>query len=640
MADRDIESSEKRSETAGSASDLEHELNCSSCGASLVEDELFERYRVCPSCGRHFPLPARERLALLVDPGTWIETNAALVSADPLVFRDQLPVSDRLAEVHARNALADAVITGIGAIGGQLAVLVVLDFSFHGSSIGLLVGEKIALAMECAAAKRLPLIAVCSGGGARTRAGSLALFQIGKTAAGAARLRREGIPILSVLTHPTTGGIYVGLANQADLILAERGAQIGFGAAAESRGEMPPSKGTDSAETLLTHGMIDAVVDRTDLRAILGLLLDLIGHHDRPAPVESVDAAPPAAKLPWEAVDLARHRARPAARAYIERMCSDFIELHGDRVSADDPTIVGGLGHLSGIAVAVIGQERAGGEAGRRPTAAGYRKAARIMRLAGQLGLPVITLVDAPGQRLAEESDEPGLGMAITQTLNLLCMLPVPVVSVVIGEHADVAGLALGLGDRVLMQQHAISSMPGRDLVPVEQAKDSGRGLILTARDCLRLGVIDGIVPEPAPAAHADPERAAHLLAAAVTRVLTELPATTPRRLLDARERRLRTVGLATPEGQETAWREMTELQRLQRAVARSLDELREGWEARNRSLPKLNLNLNLHRPDLTDLAGRFAALKEGAAGWRPDLTHPTPPTETVDPAKEPGEEM
>src|ERR687889_246254 len=283
----------------------EEPLACPSCRVELTGTNAFETYRVCPGCHRHFPIPGRERLRLLVDEGSFRETNAALVSLDPLVFRDLLPVPDRLAQAAERFAgpgggVSEAVLTGTGAIGGREAVIVVLDHAFLGASIGPVAGEKILLAMETAAARRLPFIALCTAGGARTQEGLLGLIQAPKIAAAAARLHRAGVPFVSVLAHPATGAAWTALANQADIILAEPGARIGPG------GRHPGGETAGTAEELLARGMLDGIVDRTRLRETLSILVALFADRGEYRPVPPGDTPFPSTFLAGEPIAAGR----------------------------------------------------------------------------------------------------------------------------------------------------------------------------------------------------------------------------------------------------------------------------------------------------------------------------------------------
>ena len=259
-------------------------------------------------------------------------------------------------------------------------------------------GEKITLAFERAAKRGLPTVAVVTGGGARIQEGVLSLMQMAKTAAAANLLNEAGLPYIAVLANPATGQAYGSFANLADIILAEPGAIVGFSSLRvikRASAEPLPSE-AHSAESHLRHGMLDAVVPRTELRSVAGALLDLLGNKravpaakpkrgDRPA-----DAAPP--RGAWETVQMARRDSRPTARDYISRMFGQFVELRGDRAYGDDVSIISGLGQIAGQTVAVIGQQRGfaaaareedGGGAPResRTKPEGFRKAQRAMNL-------------------------------------------------------------------------------------------------------------------------------------------------------------------------------------------------------------------------------------------------------------------
>jgi acetyl-CoA carboxylase carboxyl transferase subunit beta len=464
----------------------------------------------------------------------------------------------RLTQARQATGLPEAVVTGIGRINARPAVLAVLDFDFMGGSMGAAVGEKVALAMELALKRRLPFISIASSGGARVQEGMLALVQMAKTTGAALRLRQRGIPYISVLTNPTTGGVYAGYASQGGVILAEPGALIGFAGPRVIEGVtgQPAPKDAQTAEFLLSHGMIDAVVERGRLRNVLATLLHLLdnpfhlGH--RADALYRADPRPPASA--WEAVELARHEGRPTSEDYIQRMMPHFVELHGDRVHGDDPALIGGIGDLGGISVVVLAQERGRGEArirrneGRmRPE--GYRKAARLMRLAAQLRLPLVTFIDTPGAALDFDAEANGLAQSISSCLAAMSILPVPVVAAVIGEGGSGGALALGIADRILMQENAIYSVIAPEGAAaivyhdVERARQVADELRLTAADCRKLGAVDAIVPEPEGGAHRDPDYAALLLRNFIVDALVELRGRPASRLVDARYRKFRRLG-------------------------------------------------------------------------------------------------
>jgi acetyl-CoA carboxylase carboxyl transferase subunit beta len=248
---------------------------CPSCEEMLFNRQLDKAGRVCPNCGHHFRLPARERVDVLLDPDTFAERDAGLQSVDPLGFVDQKPYFDRLAAAQVTTGMRDAAIWGSGRIGGRPVALAVMDFGFMGGSMGAVVGEKIARAAEGAASERIPLIVVSASGGARMQEGTLALMQLAKTVAAIERLREARVPFISILTDPTTGGVFASFAALGDINLAEPNALIGFAGARVSAGtiaqELPP--GFQRAEFLFEHGFVDRVVARPDLRAEVSKVL-------------------------------------------------------------------------------------------------------------------------------------------------------------------------------------------------------------------------------------------------------------------------------------------------------------------------------------------------------------------------------
>ena len=194
-----------------------------SCSAP-TEGTAWQRYRVCGNCRYHFQLTAAERIDLLADPESFKASNPSLVSVDPLVFTDRVSYRDRLERARRETGLNEAVVTGTARINGRDCVLAVFDFNFMGGSMGSVVGEKVALALELAAERRYPFISVVASGGARMQEGMLSLVQMGKTAAAAMRLHQAGVPSITVLTNPTTGGVYASFASQGDFLFAEPGA--------------------------------------------------------------------------------------------------------------------------------------------------------------------------------------------------------------------------------------------------------------------------------------------------------------------------------------------------------------------------------------------------------------------------------
>ncbi len=251
---------------------------CPGCGEINYKKLLERRLSVCPRCGHHLRLTLEQRLLITADRGSFRERDAEVGAADPLAFRDRRSYPERLAAVRRETGRREAVVTGTSRIGGHPVALGVFDFAFLGGSMGSGVGERLTRLIEHAAARRLPLVVVSASGGARMQEGIFSLLQMAKIGAALARLRARGVPFVSLMTDPTTGGVAASLALLGDVNLAEPGALIGFAGPRvieqTIHQKLPP--GFQRAEFLLEHGMLDAIVPRAELRATLARLLDLL----------------------------------------------------------------------------------------------------------------------------------------------------------------------------------------------------------------------------------------------------------------------------------------------------------------------------------------------------------------------------
>ena len=250
-------------------------IKCDSCKEIIYRQEVERAGRVCPKCRYPFRISARERIATLVDPGTFEERESTITSVDPLKFKDTKWYRDRVKAAKDKTGLEEAVVTGIARVGGHPAILAVFEFGFLGGSMGSVVGEKLTRAIELATDKHLPVVIVSASGGARMQEGILSLMQMAKTSAALERLGAAGLPYISVLTDPTTGGVTASFAMLGDVILAEPRALIGFAGPrviAETI-RQPLPEGFQRSEFLLEHGQVDAIVDRRDLKDTLRRLL-------------------------------------------------------------------------------------------------------------------------------------------------------------------------------------------------------------------------------------------------------------------------------------------------------------------------------------------------------------------------------
>lgn len=570
--------------------------NCLYCGMDLTSAELFERYRICPGCQFHYLLPAYERIELLADSGSFIEINRSLASLDPLSFSGDSSYKKRVFDAQKRTGLSEAVVTGVCQIEGTLTVLVVLDFGFLGGGMGCVVGEKVTLAFEHALRKRLPLVAVVSSGGARVQEGVLALMQMAKTSAAAKQFYAAGLPFISLLTNPTTGEVYSSFANLADIIIAEPHALIGFAPlklVMETEGrELPPDSHT--AESHLRHGMIDCIVERTRQRDLLAILLDMLSSKYRLTLRRRFGPYPPIVperESAWQSVQLARHAERPTSLDYIGRITTSFIELHGDRCYGDDESVVCGLGDIGGEAVVIIAQERGHGEQGKsgRPYPEGFRKAQRAMSLAAKFMLPVITLIDTPGAYPGLEAEERGIGSAIAQCLAQMSDLPTPIIAAIIGEGGSEAALAFGVADRTLMMENAIFSVMPPERAAVLLYRDASRAdevapaLRLTSEDCLKLGVVDVLVPEPRGGAHVAPDEAARQLKKFLLNELVQVQGISAARLVRARLGKFRAMGRYSSRISVAISKEGAQLQEF---LSQRLEELKEYLPSKAEEVP------------------------------------------------------
>ena len=254
---------------------------CNSCQRILYKQDIMDNVYVCPECSFHFRLTAEQRLSILYDEGQYELFDENLFPQDPLNFKDSKKYSDRLREYYKKTSQPDAVLNAVGSLGGMRVIICSMEFGFMGGSMGSVVGEKITRAFERALAEKLPVIVVSCSGGARMQEGTLSLMQLMKTSAAIARLEETGIPFISVITDPTTGGVTASYAMLGDINIAEPNALIGFAGprVIEQTIKEKLPKGFQRSEFLLEHGMLDDVVERRSLRKYLIKALRLFLNH-------------------------------------------------------------------------------------------------------------------------------------------------------------------------------------------------------------------------------------------------------------------------------------------------------------------------------------------------------------------------
>jgi len=283
-------------------------MKCPRCASLVYRKELERNLRVCPRCGYHHRLSAVDRLALVLDRHSFEQTDQGLVPEDPLGFVDEKPYPERIAEAVRRTGQPEAILTGTGTVEGSRAVVGAMEFGFLGGSMGSVVGEKVARSAERAYERRWPLVLFAASGGARMQEGTLSLLQLAKTSVALGRLADAGVAFISVLCDPTTGGVAASFAFQGDAILAEPGALVGFAGrrVIEQTIRQKLPDGFQTAEFLLEHGLVDAIVPRGELRAALARLLRLAN-----APSDPARAG--AAAQGWEVGELPAADEQPTA---------------------------------------------------------------------------------------------------------------------------------------------------------------------------------------------------------------------------------------------------------------------------------------------------------------------------------------
>lgn len=497
---------------------------CNKCGAAILTDEVITGKYICPKCHGYFRIPAYKRIELVTDAGSFEEWDAKIDEGEkpenPLNFRGY---TEKVEALREKTGLDEAVVTGKATICGQPVVIGVCDGRFMMASMGHAVGEKITRAVERATEERLPVVLFTCSGGARMQEGIISLMQMAKTSAALKRHSDAGLLYVPVLTDPTTGGVTASFAMLGDIILAEPGALIGFAGPRvieQTIGQKLP-EGFQRAEFLLEHGFVDRIVTRDEMKEVLGQILKMhtvtdekkectitfenenksSDLRDKTEVRKSVSA--------WERVLKSREKERPVGKDYIDRLFTDFVELHGDRYYKDDPAVVGGIAYFHGKAVTVIAQCK--GKTTKEnlernfamPSPEGYRKALRLMKQAEKFHRPVICFVDTPGAFCGMEAEERGQGEAIARNLYEMSALKVPILSIVIGEGGSGGALALAVADEVWMMENAVYSVLSPEGFASILWKDSKRAseaagvMRLTAADLKELKVIEEVIQEP-----------------------------------------------------------------------------------------------------------------------------------------------
>lgn len=499
-------------------------------------------------------ISARQLAERVLDPGSYTswDTTPANGHVDP-----DSSYALELAAAAERSGVDEAIITGSGRLMGREVAVVAGEFAFLGGSIGQAAADRLVHAVERATREHLPLLASPTSGGTRMQEGTVAFLQMVKITAAVAAHRDARLPFLVYLRNPTTGGVLASWGSLGHVTGAEPGALVGFLGPRVFEalyGEAFP-EGVQQAENLAAHGLIDAVVAPEELREIAVRALTVISPgpeaHD-----ERLDGEPEAvtdpAELPdveaWTSIEISRRTERPGVRHLLRAAASDVVPLNGTAAGEHDPGLMLCLARFGEAGCVVLGQDRRGQTVTSPLGPAALREARRGMRLAAELGLPLVTVVDTPGAALSKEAEEGGLAGEIARCLHDLVTLDAPTLSVILGQGTGGGALALVPADRTISAQHGwLSPLPpeGASAIihrTVEQAPRMAAEQGVRSLDLLRNRIVDAVVPERPDAA--DEARAFCLRTARVIRrELLDLAARDPQERHAARLRRFAEIG-------------------------------------------------------------------------------------------------
>lgn len=490
---------------------------CNKCGKAIFSDEVKANYYICPKCEGYFRMPALRRINMLAEPDSFEEWDVGMDTKNPLEYKGY---EEKLTALREKTGLDEAITIGKAQIGTHEVVLGVMDGRFLMASMGEVVGEKIARAVERATEEKLPVVLFTCSGGARMQEGITSLMQMAKTSAALKRHSEAGQLYISVLTDPTTGGVTASFAMLGDIILAEPKALIGFAGPRvieQTIGQKLP-KGFQRSEFLLEHGFVDAIVERGEMKKKLVQILDL--HVQKKQRFDKAGEALRSKEIvektlkqerltAWDRVQLSRKQGRPVGEHYITALFDSFVELHGDRYFGDDKAVMGGIALFNGRPVTVIAQSKGKNTKENidrnfgMPSPEGYRKALRLMKQAEKFHRPIICLVDTPGAFCGMEAEERGQGEAIARNLYEMSAIKTPILTIVIGEGGSGGALAFAVADEVWMMENAVYSILSPEGYAAILWKDSSRAreaaevMKMTATDLKDAGIIEKVIGEP-----------------------------------------------------------------------------------------------------------------------------------------------
>ena len=491
-------------------------------------------------------LSASALIDLVLDEGSWSSWDTP-----PTYGELTEEYAAELAAAREKTGLDESVITGEGLMRGRRVAVVACEFRFLAGSIGVASANRLVDAIERATRERLPLLAAPVSGGTRMQEGTVAFVQMVKISQAIAAHKAAGLPYLVYLRHPTTGGVMASWGSLGHVTVAEPGALVGFlgPRVYEALYGKPFPEGVQTSENLYAHGLIDAVVPPEEIAAILDRALTVLLS---PGDVDTDPTDPPVDEIPdvetWESVTISRRPERPGVRRLLRYAATDVIPLNGTGQGEADPGLLIALARFGGSPCVFLGQDRRGQTAAHPLGPGALREARRGMRLAAELGLPLMTVIDTPGAALSVEAEEGGLAGEIARCLADLVTLDAPTLCLLLGEGTGGGALALLPADRVIAAQHAwLSPLPPegasaivhRDL---DHAPDMARAQGVRSLDMRAAGDVDRIVAERPDAAD-EPEEFCRRLGDVLRYELATLLNTDRAALLARREQRYRSLG-------------------------------------------------------------------------------------------------
>ena len=540
-------------------------ITCSNCNKEILQSDLLEGRNVCPNCEYHHKLKATDRIKWLCDDDSFKEIDQYMTQADPLNFEGY---QEKLLFDKKKTSLNEAIICGEATINDEKCILAVMESDFRMGSMGTIVGQKIFNAAKLACKLKQPFVIYTCSGGARMQEGVWSLMQMAKTLEAFEMLNKAGLLSVVVLTNPTTGGVSASFATAADIVIAEPKAIVGFAGrkviANTIKEELPEDFQT--AEFLMKNGHIDDIVSRLEQKQYLTMLMKLFK-------AEQIDKknhfSNCVTKLPFikensdskgltkamDSLKIVRQMDRPSTLDYISYLFEDFVELHGDRMTSDDPAMITGVGFFHDRPVTVIGHQRGKDYSDNlkrnfgMPSPAGFRKARRIIEQSMKFNRPIITFVDTKGADPTAQAEMLNQSEAISQCTRQMLVADVPILSIVIGEGGSGGALAISTGNKLLMLKNAVfsvispegaASILWKNSQLVEKAAEN---LKITAQDLADFGIADGVIPEIDSDASSNVKKQAKIIDYYILKSLDELIQLNKEQIIEQRFNKYTTIG-------------------------------------------------------------------------------------------------